>query len=331
MKHDSRQTTSDRSRFHACFNLFLSFLALLIAAQGAFAESPTLRLREEVYVKGPEVLLGDLAEIEGDNAAALAAIEVVSAALPGASKQVTASYVLSRLRNAGIEEEPRVTGADRVRILTEALTVEPTVIADDLRRFIEEEMPWDPVDAMVTVEAPASAVVLPSGSLDIAWRPGANYRYLGTGAFSGILQVDGRPEKSLLVKAEVHVVGPVILATRDIPRGRLIAGTDVEVVEQSLDERSGSIATSLDEVVGMIARQTIFPGETISLRNLEARTLVKRNQLVNVQLRRGSILIQTRALALNDARAGDLVVCANPATKKEFQGVALPDGTVLVE
>ena len=323
--------TRTRTNPHILLNLLLALLALLLAAQAAFSEASTLRLREEVYVRGPGVLLGELAEIEGENADALAAIEVVTAASPGASKQVTASYLLSRLRYAGIEETPTVTGAERVRILTEALTLEPTLVAEDLRQFIEQEMPWDPLDATVTVEAPTSPTILPDGVFEIAWRPSSNYRYLGTGAFSGVVQVDGRPQKTLLVKATIDVMADVVVARRDIPRGRIITRDDVELAEQSLALQSDSAATSLDEVVGMIARRTVFPGQTLSLRNIEAPTLIKRNQIVNVELHSGGVFIQTRAKAMDDGRAGDLIVCANPVTKKEFQGTVRADGTVLVQ
>jgi flagella basal body P-ring formation protein FlgA len=298
-------------------DLLLAMSALLLATGGtAWGDAPVLTLREEVYVKGPAVCLGDLADIEGENAEALAEIEIVSAALPGSSKQVTASYVLSRLRNAGIESEPTVAGAESVRILTEALTLEPTIVAQDLRQFIEQKMPWDPADAIVTVQAPPNATVLPDGDFSIVWRPSSYYRYLGTGAFSGTVHIDGRPEKTLLVKAIVEVMGTLVLAARDIPRGRPISLADVELVEQSLSERTGTVATSLDEVLGMITKRTLFPGQPISLRNIEAS---------------GGLVIQTRAKALGDARQGDFVVCANPTTNKEFQGTVRADGTVIVD
>ena len=307
------------------------FLMAVVAACTAWPESATLKLREEVYVKGPEVLLGDLAEIHGEGAAALADFKVMSAARPGASKEVTASYVLSRLRYAGFSEMPIVTGAARVRITTESVTLEPGIVAEDLRQFIHEKMPWDPVDAIVTVEPPRTALVMPDGEFDIVWRSSARYRYLGTGVFSGTVLIDGKPQKTVFVKANINVMGTVVVAKRDIPRGRPISPADVELREQPLSENSSSAITTIEEALGKVTRRTHFPGQVLTHKNIQARVLIKRNQLVNVEIRSGAILVQTRAKALNDARAGDFVLCANLVTKKKFQGIARADGTVVVQ
>ena len=75
--------------------------AALFVAGGAAMAADSLTLHEEAYVKGPKVYLGDVADIEGENAVDLAMVEVASAALPGASKRLNAALVASRIRHAG--------------------------------------------------------------------------------------------------------------------------------------------------------------------------------------------------------------------------------------
>ncbi|MCP4639011.1 MAG: hypothetical protein GY851_01185 [bacterium] len=126
-----------------------------------------VEVRDEVYVKGPKVLLGDVAEIRGENAEALASVELSTAALPGMSKRLDAALVLARINNAGIDAEGvAVTGARSVVANTLHLELTREMMAEDLRRYIEFEMPWNPQDTTVDVAPPAQDVVVP----DAMWR-----------------------------------------------------------------------------------------------------------------------------------------------------------------
>jgi flagella basal body P-ring formation protein FlgA len=91
-----------------------------------------------------------------------------------------------------------------------------------------------------------------------------------------------------------------------------------------------SAILSIEEAVGMIARKTIFPNQPLTTRHIEPRTVVKRNQLVPVEMLVGALRVQTRAQALSNARAGDFILLQNPGNKQQFQGIVRADGVVIV-
>ena len=72
---------------------------LLAAMMGAafWARADTITLKEAVYVKGPKVLLGDVAVVEGLDADYLRTIEIVPAAAPGSARRLNAALVRTRL------------------------------------------------------------------------------------------------------------------------------------------------------------------------------------------------------------------------------------------
>ena len=321
----AKKAVLNRSVLHGA----LLVAVMLLGCADAMAD--TLVLRDEVYVKGPKVLLGELAEIEGGNADILAGIEVTVAALPGNTKHLNASLVESRIRSAGFSAHDMVVkGARRVRATTTYTKLSPEMLAESLRLFIETEMPWDPSTTEIDVPQPLNDVVTPEGDLVLEWRANPQYRYLGAGSFRGTITVDGRLQRTLLCKAVVEAYGEVVVAAKEIPRGRIISSNDIETRTECLSKLRGTALREPGEALGLVSRRSIFPGQLLSSHNLALPKLVKRNQMISVELRSGGLVLKSKARALVDGCAGDVIRCANLDSGQEFQGVVRPDGVVLV-
>lgn len=328
----SSKTCNIKARFLLNIRANTAVAAALMLIPVLAGAADTLVLKEEAYVKGPTVLLGEVAEIEGENAAALANIEVGAAASPGDTKQLNAALVEVRLRNAGIDPKGvEIKGARSVRATTSSLELSKEMIAESLRAYIAQSMPWPLEDTDIEVPLPLQDMVVPEGKVELTWRPSPEYRFLGAGAFRGSVVVDGHPERSLLCKASINAYGTVLTAAGDIPRGRIICAADLATRKESLLTAPAAALLDRESAVGMVARRTIFTGQIITSRDIEARTLIKRNQLVRVEMQSGDLHIQTRAKTLMDGRAGDVVVCVNLNSQEQFQGVVRADGVVMVK
>ncbi len=317
-----------RQRCHAALLLLFCAVSTLVVFP-SFATS--LTLRKDAYVRGPSVRLGDVALIRGDDAEELATIDLGAAALPGQSRHLNASVITARIQSAGVDVSSiEVNGAERIRATTLHQELTPQMLADGLTRFIEEEMPWDPDRTEIDVPLPRETVIVPEGDLEIRWRPTRRYDYLGKGIFKGTIHVNGRVEKSILMHVEVESYDDVLVAARDIPRGHPVSPNDVELKRLPLSGVNVSALHTADQAVGLIAKKTLFAGQVLSERNVAPPILVKRNQVVPVELRSGGLKISTQARVLTDGRAGDMVLCAGLGSKEQFQGVVRADGVVVV-
>jgi flagella basal body P-ring formation protein FlgA len=322
----NNETKSGRWQDLARFTVLTLLLALALSA-GA----DTLTLKETAYVKGPKVLLGDVAEIEGVNAEILAGIELTPAAMPGASKPLNAALVEARLRHAGLDTgEISIKGASRVLATTLYAEISKQMIAQSLYAHILETMPWDSQETEIDIPVPLNDLTVPDGEIEFVWRTNPQFRYLGSGAFRGSILVDGVEQRSILCKANIEVYTNVVVARRDIPRGRPIGVADVEMRTEALSRIPEGTATGFEQVIGFMTRKTIFPGQIVSTRNIELPRVVRRNQLVAVEMTSGSLNIQSRAKALSDGRMGDTILCANLNSGEVFQGVVRADGVIEV-
>ncbi len=312
--------------------IHLALLTVATIALAPCAPADTVELKEKAYVKGPEVCLGDVAKIESPNKQKLAGIELASAALPGDTRRLDAGLVKSRIENAGFDtEDLELTGARAVHAVTLHQEVNPDIVAESLHGYIESQMPWDPQDTEIDVTRPLQKIVVPDGELHFEWRPAPSYKYIGSGSFRLAVQVDGIVRKTMTCSATVEPYVETVVAKRDLVRGELISSRDITTEKRRLSSLDGATFTSCDELSGYVARTTVFPGQVITSRKVEPRTVVKRNQIVTVQTFAGGLMLQGRAKALSDACAGDLLVCQNIESKQQFQGIVRNDGIVIVQ
>lgn len=304
---------------------------IVLMATQAFALN-VVKLREEAYVKGPRVSLGDVADIQGDDAEVLAGLEVVPAASPGNVKRIHASLLRSRLVTSGYDADQfEITGAESVNATTLCIELSKDMLIDDLRRFVVSEMPWDAADATVDVDAPPSGLTLPEGELTLEWNPAPLYRYLGKGTVRGEAIVDGEVCDVIYCKVDVEAYSDVVVAAHDIPRGSIVSRSDIVLEKRALSAMRNGYYDKPEDVIGMVARCTIFPDTVLTSRQVMPRRIVKRNQVVMVEVRIGALLVRDRARAMSDAAAGDVIVCRRMNSKEEFQGVVREDGVVVVE
>lgn len=305
---------------------------LMLLPAAAWAEPNVVALRDAVYVSGPTVTLGDVAVIEGEDAAYLASIELTSAALPGATRRLNPAIIYSRLEQAGVfPEEVDLRGANLVRATTISLELTPEMIGADLRAYIEREMPWDPDQATIDVYPPAQGLVVPDGQVGFRWRTNPGYDFLGNGSFRGEVLVNGEVEQSFYAKASIEAYVDVVVAARDLSRGDRLSTSNLALEKRALSHVGRSAYFDPAQLHGLVARGTLVRGQVITDRKVEAPIVVKRNQIVTVETKLGALTVQAQAKALGSAAAGEVVLLESVSSKRELSGVVRADGTVTVE
>ena len=308
------------------------WVAVLCAAVAMPVFSGTVTLLEEALVKGLVVVLGDVADVQGDETGQLASLELAPAAAPGGFKNLDAGLLVARLKTAGLDPaQLEIKGARSVRATTLSLEVSPEMIVEDLRNFIYAQMPWNAEDASVDVTMPKGDVVVPDGDVLFRWSVDPTYRYLGPATFRGEILVDGKTVKTFLCKAVVSAHGEVAVAAKDIARGEPLSGSAVAFQKKPLSSMRGGLFPNPADLEGYVARTTIAAGEIVTRDKTTPRVLVKRNQTVTVEARAGTLCIRNRAKALSDGCAGDVIACLNVQSKEGFQGTVRKDGIVEVQ
>ncbi|HEY3394615.1 MAG TPA: flagellar basal body P-ring formation chaperone FlgA [Lacipirellulaceae bacterium] len=113
---------------------------------------------------------------------------------------------------------------------------------------------------------------------------------------------------------------PVVVAIQPVARGAVITAADVEL--QSLAEAAAygrcSPLTSVEELIGMEARQAIAAGDVIFTDKIQAPMFVRRGELITVVAQGGGIRVTTTARARQDGARGELVQLESLETREIY-------------
>ena len=114
---------------------------------------------------------------------------------------------------------------------------------------------------------------------------------------------------------------PVAVAIQPIARGAVITAADIELQDlESIPAATSRRApfTSLDQLIGMEARQAIQPGDLILTDKVQSPVMVKRGDLITVVSQGGGIRVRTSARARSDGARDELVQVESLETRQRY-------------
>ena len=142
---------------------------------------------------------------------------------------------------------------------------------------------------------------------------------------------EGRKPQSVPILAEVTLLKPVVVASRNINHGQQVSGRDVRLEERPFKRLDDAGVAELAAVVGMDARRAIHPGDMLRSRDVRMRPLVQRNQLVTLWSRAGGLIVQKTGRAMDEGTLGDVVQVRPDGAKETVFATVSGPATVSVD
>ncbi|WP_422376522.1 flagellar basal body P-ring formation chaperone FlgA [Roseibium sp.] len=122
-----------------------------------------------------------------------------------------------------------------------------------------------------------------------------------------------------------------------VPRQTIPAGTEIshqDLVERKFPSRTAqqfAVSVHRSELVGMVARRTLLPGQPIPARSVEKPVLVRRGEPARLVFREQGLVIIMQVEALQNGGAGSFVRVRNIDSGLVVSGRVQEDGTIRVE
>ncbi|WP_417585771.1 flagellar basal body P-ring formation chaperone FlgA [Nitrincola sp.] len=135
---------------------------------------------------------------------------------------------------------------------------------------------------------------------------------------------------SLFVTAQIKQLVDVIVTSRPLARNTRIAPSDIRIVEQDVIRMNGDYFTREQDLVGKQVRRPMGSDQIISSRMVEHALTVSRGDQVSLESRRGSLVIRTSGIALEDGLTGEQIRVRNEQTGIEIRAVITAPGVVQV-
>ncbi len=129
-------------------------------------------------------------------------------------------------------------------------------------------------------------------------------------------------------KAARAAQAPVLTFVHSLNAGDIVQAQDLS---WSRDAVAGADAPrDPDAVIGMAARRPVREGDAVSLRDISAPTVIRKDDVIAVTFAMNGMSLTLQAKALTDAATGQSVSVMNPASRKIIQAVATAPGQAVV-
>jgi len=318
--------------------LLFGLLVAIIFAHAAAADA--VRLLDAAGATGDRVTLGQVAELEGDDAKALASLVIYELGKTQDRGTVTLEHVRRVLDAADVNwarvtlkgfESCAITRIPAQKTVAEAQDKEaaanptkpvaidhPTGLADLIAAQLAAMADLE-VDALHVeyaerdLETLAGASV--AGRLEI--EP-TNRRVLGRTTIR-VRRYEGVDlTQTLTFSAHVSRRVLALVATEPVRRGQAIDPNQVELREALIDDGHTEPITDRALVAGQTAALRIHAGEVISPRHLRPVLLVKRGQVVKVRSMAGALVVRISAVALEDGGRDEVIRVRNQSSREEL-------------
>ena len=121
------------------------------------------------------------------------------------------------------------------------------------------------------------------------------------------VEVDGKVYKTIPVYFDLTHYHHVVVTSRVVRAGHKLNGSNVQLRRVVRPFGSTVQLSNLKDVMGMVAARNLRAGEQLTLSEIKAPAIVRRNEVVDLVITKGRIRINTRVRALEDGAKGQVI------------------------
>jgi flagella basal body P-ring formation protein FlgA len=152
---------------------------------------------------------------------------------------------------------------------------------------------------------------------------------VGTGGNISVhVQCKTAPGWSVHIPAQVSIFRELPVAIRDIARGEQISPADIHWKTINISGLRQAFHTDAQAIIGQEVKRNIGQGLPFITSLLDAPTLIRRGDVIDLEAQAGSIKVSTSGTALTDGRLGQKIRIKNNQSDRIVTGTVVASGKV---
>lgn len=314
--------------------LGLCLVALLLLTAPAAAAGITVTINTESTVVGPQMTLGELAVISGDDkdrVKVLGAARLGNAPSPGHRMVLSGDILMTRLGGTGLDfSDVSWQVPPTIIVVTAAQTVSGEQLAAAADEGLRRQLgPGEAGTVSASLVGSPADVLVPLGRVDLKADMPGGIRFNVPTTVVVAVSVDGRPVTNVSLRYNVKAYQQVVVAARNIAARETITAENVRLERREVGKISGYL-TDMGKLLGQTARQPITAGTPLSEAAVDKPIAVKRGAGVTIVARTGEMVVAASGRALQDGREGEIIRVQNLTSKRLLNARVVDANTVEV-
>jgi flagella basal body P-ring formation protein FlgA len=328
--------TNSGTRSCRGFTFVCALLLVWASAADTSAGQPTtIRFKQSVQIDGTEVLLGQMASIEGgDNKVVqlLKNMVIGKAPLPGQSHRFNRNHLEKCLKQHSIDLATVIVEAPpHVKVTRRHIEIQKQEIEKIVSDFIVQQPPRENQTMGIKEVRVPHGVILPRGRITYKVSAPRSRQLMGRCPIAVDFSVDGHLQKKVWATAMIEVRGPVVVTRKPLGRYKPIAAEDIDVQTLDLANLPANVLSDSDAVIGKRTRRAIGALTPLRADSIELPPLVKRGDLVVITAESENLKITTLGQVKKKGRLGERIPVVNLDSKKVLHAVVVDAKTVKVD
>jgi flagella basal body P-ring formation protein FlgA len=287
-------------------------------------------LRPRAVVAGPEVSLGEVADLEGapEDVAALVHVPVAGAPRAGIVKHLRVEDVDAALRRVRKESGVRLGGAAETSLAAAVRTIDGSQLAHHALEALRQ-LP-EAAGLSLALGGPVASLEVPARELSLRARPLDAATLAPHMTVWVDVLVDGRVYRSAQVPVAVSDERSVLVALADMVAGDEVVAARFETVRRNVaGARAAPLAAGQLPAGGRLARR-LRAGEILGQDCLAAADAVMAGDRVRVISRESGLLIEVAGTVVHGGVPGQAVDVRVAHSGQAVKGVLAAGATVVL-
>jgi len=297
----------------------------------------TVTLSPEVRVRGAELRLGQLAQVEGDDRAEVARIAAAHlgyAPAPGYSRLFTAERLRQELGLAAPGVALTLAGSSACRVWPEVERLEGEAI--DAAAEAELRRHLDARDASAQLVARSASIEVPAGREPARLRSVLSSATLQGGLLTVPVRVlvDGEPYRTVWTTWKVELWEKLDVLTQPVRAGDTITSAMLERRRVPAPASGGPAAPrplGAEMLAGSRASRDLPAGQPLVEIDVVRPAIVQRGDALLLEIRKGAVCARLGAVAEQAGALGDRVRVSFPGSERALAGVVAARGLVRID
>lgn len=334
------KTNSPKTQKPKLLYVILFFLLAVAFGWGTTAEllaTPltTIRIRDRVEIDGDDILLGQIAEIQGSDPQLIRDLENIligKAPLPGKSRQYDQSHLKMRLKQYHVNlSTVTLEAPELVEVSRSCIKIEKQKIEEIVSGFLLQNIPRENKNIRIKEIQVPEEVILSKGQVSYKVTAADNQPLKGKCSIAVEFSVNGSDQKRIWAIATIEALGPVVVTRKPLGRYKPIEEDDIELKTMDLSDLPDDVITDPEVILGKRTTRAIAAQVPLRADTVELPPLVKRGDLVVIIAESRGLKITTRGQVKKKGRLGEQIPVVNLDSNKVIYARVLDANTVKVD
>ena len=133
------------------------------------------------------------------------------------------------------------------------------------------------------------------------------------------------------LQGKYFLMSQVWVPAQNIAKGEMISSEKLKSKNIRKTKLKPFMVTEKEKLIGQVAQHSLKEGRIVSEKDVGAKILVKRNDVVLAVYRTPQMQITTKAIAQQDGAYGQRIELQNAKTRKMLTGIVQDEATVVIE